>query len=397
MVSNRFSTLTSKRLCVVNTALASFYFLATVSCSSPVESGCTVHLSGPRPTDQISILSYNENGHTSRVDSILPTDSIHVIRCHDNQLLILSIYGSPIYFIAEKGDITIDFRDGSVQGAPLNDAKLQFETTYNKLLSEASAKYDSVATITWLSLDDKNAELAQISKQEAKLITDYVMTQVISNKDNALGQYAFLFGIARNSLVGAEDYDKFLTKAGANVSQCPPVQYATTIIHNAIETAAGCDVKDIHVVMPDGKQAQLASFMEDGCINVIHVFDPYNSATPKTLQHISKIKNEIERLGRSIDKSSSSASTHTHVKFFSVCEYVGEDIVKKITERFNPDWVIASDSCANFVHDYGITTLPYFIIVDEDGKIGERGVGEDALFNWVYSKMLEGKHIQVKQ
>lgn len=392
MVSNRFSTLRSKGLSVVNAALASFYFLSTVGCSSPTERGCTLHLVGPRPSEPISILSYDENGHASQVDSILPSDSVHVIQCNENQLLILSINGSPLYFIAEKGAVTIDFKYGKVHGTPLNDTKLQFETTYNKLLSSASAKYDSIATISGISSDDKNAELAQLSNRETRRITDYVMTQVLNNKDNAFGQFAFLFGIAKNSLVGAEDYDKFLAKAGSYVSEFPPVHSATTLLHNTVETSAGCDIKDISVVTSDGLSSQLTSLIDTGAINVIHVFNPYNSSTPQTLYLISNIKDEVKRLERQANNNSNVAhsnmvSHHIHINFLSVGEYVDEDIVKRITQRFNLDWTMVADSNALFIQEYGITSLPYFIIVDGNSKIEERGVGEDALFNWVYSKI----------
>ncbi len=381
MVSNRFSALRSKGLSVANAALASFYFLSTVGCSFPPQSGCTLHLIGPRPSEPISILSYDESGHTSQVDSILPTDSIHVIQCYENQLLILSINGSPIYFIAEKGAVTIDFQKGTVRGTPLNDAKHQFEATYNKLLSSASAKYDSVATLSGLSLDDKKAELAQLSNREARRITDYVMEQVIGNKDNAFGQFAFLFGIAKNSVVGAEDYDKFLAKAGSNISEFSPVHSATTLLHNAVETGAGCDMKDISVVTSDGIPSQLTSLIDTGAINVIHVFNPYNNLTPKTLHLISRIKDEVNRLEPSVN------NIPPHINFISVGEHVDEDIVKKITQRFNLDWIMVADSNARLVQEYGIASLPYFIIVDANSKIEERGVGEDALFYWVYSKI----------
>ncbi len=390
MVSNRFSTLRSKGLSVVNAALASFYFLSTIGCSSPTESGCILHLAGPRPSEPISILSYDENGHASQIDSILPSDSVHVIQCNENQLLILSINGSPLYFIAEKGAVTIDFKDGTVHGTPLNDAKLQFEATYNKLLSSASAKYDSIAAISGLSLDDKNAELAQLSNRETKRITDYVMSQVLNNKDNAFGQFAFLFGIAKNSLVGAEDYDKFLAKAGPNVSEFPPVHSATTILHNGVATSVGCNIKDVSVVKSDGVPSQLTSLIDTGAINVIHVFNPYNNSTPQTLHLISRIKNEVKRLERQANNNSNVVPTNTvshHINFISVVEYVDEDIVKKITQRFNLDWTMVADSNALFVQEYGITSLPYFFIVDGNRKIEERGVGEDALFNWVYSKI----------
>lgn len=391
MVSNRFSTLRSKGLSVVNAALASFYFLSTIGCSSPAESGCTLHLVGQRPSEPISILSYGESGYASQVDSILPTDSVHIIQCNENQLLILSINGSHIYFIAEKGAVTIDFKEGKVHGTPLNDAKLQFEATYNKLLSSASAKYDSVAMLSGISIDDKNAELAQLSNREARRITDYVMMQVLNNKDNAFGQFAFLFGIAKNSLVSAEDYDKFLAKAGPKVSEFPPVHSATTMLHNAVETNAGCNIKDISVVTSDGMLSQLTSLIDTGAINVIHVFNPYNNSTPKTLHLISQIKNEVKRLERQANNNpnvdSSNSISHHHINFISVSEYVGEDIVKKIKQRFNLEWTMVADSNALFVQEYGITSLPYFIIVDENSKIEERGVGEDALFNWVYSKI----------
>ena len=217
------------------------------------------------------------------------------------------------------------------------------------------------------------------------------MMQVLNNKDNAFGQFAFLFGIAKNSLVSAEDYDKFLAKAGPKVSEFPPVHSATTKLHNAVETNAGCNIKDISVVTSDGMLSQLTSLIDTGAINVIHVFNPYNNSTPKTLHLISQIKNEVKRLERQAKNNpnvdSSNSISHHHINFISVSEYVNEDIVKKIKQRFNLEWTMVADSNALFVQEYGITSLPYFIIVDENSKIEERGVGEEALFNWVYSKI----------
>ena len=47
-----------------------------------------------------------------------------------------------------------------------------------------------------------------------------------------------------------------------------------------------------------------------------------------------------------------------------------------------------ADPEAHFTELYGLQTMPFFIVVDEEGKIEERGVGEDALYNWVYTRIV---------
>lgn len=120
-----------------------------------------------------------------------------------------------------------------------------------------------------------------------------------------------------------------------------------------LQPGAGCDIKDISVVTSDGLSSQLTSLIDTGAINVIHVFNPYNNSTPQTLHLISQIKNEVKRLERQANNNSNEALSNTvahhHINFLSVGEYVNEDIVKKITQRFNLDWTMVADSNALFV------------------------------------------------
>lgn len=385
MASNRLVSNNNLRLCVAHAALASFCFLSSVGCSTQPDEECLLSLNGS-PDSELIILSYDDNGRLAPADTILPADTIHTLR-HElkDRLLAIQINEKPLFFIAEKGSVRIDCKHLTVKGTPLNEAKLAFEASINQMRSAASESFDSIASNSSLSVDDRKAELAQLSKRETRKLVAYAMDVVKNNGGNALAQYAFLFGVAKNRLVRVEEYAKLVASTSPNVSNFPPIRQISVANSNALATSPGSDFRDVDMLSADGSNVKLSDYVQRDAVNVIHVFDPYNQATPKTLALLWKIRKDIEAHH---EKNGGNINSTPKLNVISVCEYSKEDIVNKIVKRFALDWIMLADPEAHFTELYGLQTMPFFIVVDEEGKIEERGVGEDALYNWVYTRIV---------
>lgn len=380
MVFNKLFFNNKRGLSVANAALASFCFLLSTGCTTEVDKGCLLAIKS-RTADAMPILSYDSSGRLVPVDTIFPSDSLHALNPGLlNSLLAVAVNQTLLFFIAEQGSIDIDCQSLTANGTPLNEAKREFEETVNKMRLAASEKYDSITTNAALTSDDRKAELAQLSKRETKRIVDYAVNVVKQNGDNALGQYAFLFGIAKNRLVKADDYGKLVTATTPHVANFPPIKIISEANSNAIATSAGCRFRDADLIAPDGSPAKLSNFVHEDAVNIFHIFDPYNPATPQTLALLKKIKSHVNAYHAQHGLS-------PDVNIISLCEYAGEDIVNKIIGRFAIDWPMLADPNSKFASLYGVQTMPFFIIVCADSKIEERGVGEDALYNWVYTRV----------
>ncbi len=362
---------------VVSAAVASFCFVGVGGCDRGVDGECVLRLRGD-DGGEVYVLGYDDGGEVRVLDSIGGGDSVCVVG-EVGELLMLrrSGGGRPLYFIAERGEVEVDWGRMWVGGTRLNEAKREFEERYDGMRREASVRYDSIARLADIGDDDKKAELGVLMQRETRRMVDYVMGVVRENVGNGLGRYAFLFGVGRNGLVGAEEYRKLSERAGESVRSYGPIRRLGLMRDNAEATGVGRMYRDVEV---DG--VRLSDVVKVGELNVVHVFDPYDSGTPGTLRVLEGVRRMAEGV-----RSSEGGGGVVGVNVVSVCEYGGGDIVKRIVGKFGLGWEMVSDSLGSVVEGYGIESLPCFVIIGEGGEIEERGVGEGALMNWVYTRI----------
>lgn len=361
---------------VVSAAVASFCFVGVGGCDRGVEGECVLRVRGG-DGGEVYVLGYDEGGEVRALDTIGCGDSVCVVG-EVGELLMLrrSGGGRPLYFIAERGEVEVDLGRMWVGGTRLNEAKREFEERYDGMRREAAVRYDSIARLADIGEDDKKAELGVLMQREMRRMVDYVMGVVGENGGNGLGRYAFLFGVGRNGLVGAEEYRRLCERAGDSVRSYGPIRRLGVMRDNAEATGVGRKYMDVEV---DG--GRLSDVVRVGELNVVHVFDPYDSGTPGTLRVLEGVRRMAEGV------RSRGGGVGVGVNVVSVCEYGGGDIVKRIVGKFGLGWEMVSDSLGSVVEGYGIESLPCFVIIGEGGEIEERGVGEGALMNWVYTRI----------
>lgn len=296
----------------------------------------------------------------------LPADTV--------TLRVLKVGDKKAYFIAEAGELQVNVENLEMVGGTLNSRKRKFEATLSDLRRRAAARYDTIARSSRLSPDDLRAELGLLVVRENRNIVRYVMSVVCANRANALGKYAFWVGVAQNRSIDSEEYKKLLDEAGEKIAKFEPIQVVTKRIERAAATSAGCPVADVLLVNSKGESESLAEHTGRG-LTIVHVFDPYDERTPHTIR-------QLEWLMAKYGKSSHHVSIHLPLNLISISEYAKVDIVNRIVSRFGLSWVMFADPEGNFCREYGVDDLPFLLIV-QDGKILERGVGGEALPLWV--------------
>lgn len=347
--------------------------LFCVSCSRPAADECEFHKG--RDCASIRFYAYDSSGSLRIVDSMAADEDVHRLPLAPGGRVMAAASACGLaYFISEGCVLTFDAKDCQVIGGELNAARRDFELTLSRLRSAASLRYDSVAHCEHLSEDDGNAELAGVVTQEAERICGYAMRIVTANANNAVGQYAFWFGIAQNAGITNDEYDKLLGRAGSHVANFPPTAAETMRRRHERETTAGCNVADVGLLDSYGDSVRLAQLVQDGRLTVLHIFDPYDNSTPHTLAMLHRLRSQSAQYGG--------------VGIVSIAEYSGCGIARRITDKFNLGWPVVADPSCSLCREYGVASLPYFIVM-EDGKIAERGIMESALTQWVIASLEE--------
>lgn len=348
--------------------------LICVSCSGPAAESCKFH--NGQGSAAIRFYAYDEAGTLRIADSMSADEETHPLPLTPGGRVMAAASDCGLtYFIAEEGSLTFDSKACQVTGGELNAQRRDFELTLSRLRSAASSRYDSAAHQEHLSEDDRNAELASIVSQEAERMCGYTMRLVTANADNAVGQYAFWFGIAQNRSITEDEYDKLLSRAGAFVSSFPPVAAETRRRKHERETAAGCKIADADLLAACGDSVRLTQLAQGGRLTVLHIFDPYDNSTPQTLAMLNRLIGHGAKCGG--------------VEVVSIAEYSGCDIAGRIADKFNLGWPLVADPSGSVCREYGVASLPYFIVADKDGNIVERGIKENALTRWVIASLEE--------
>lgn len=353
------------------TVLASCLFC--VSCSHPAAEDCEFHKG--RDGAAIRFYAYDSIGSLRIVDSMAADEEAHVLPLASGGRVMAAASACGLaYFIVEGCILTFDAKDCQVIGGELNAMRRDFELTLSRLRGAAELRYDSVAHCEHLSEDDRNAELAGVVTQETERMRDYAMRVVTANADNAVGQYAFWFGIAQNAGITNDEYDKLLGRAGSRVACFPPTAEETWRRKHERETAVGCNIADAGLLDMCGDSVRLTQLVQGGRLTILHIFDPYNDTTPRTLAMLHRLRGQSAKYGG--------------VGIVSVAERSGCGIARRITDKFNLGWPVVADPSCSLRREYGVASLPYFVIV-EDGKIAERGIKENALTRWVLASLEE--------
>ena len=247
------------------------------------------------------------------------------------QLISVDESVMPAAFIVEKGKIEMNFDsvlNATVKGTPMNDQYQQFETESAKGIEN----------------------------------TDYNFIK--SNITNPMGQY---FLIRNQYYLEDSQLKELISQSSPDFQNTGIVQKLQKRIEKREATAVGKQFTDLKGLTPAGKAAALSDYAGKGKVVLIDFWaswcGPCRQSMPDLVATYQKYKNKgLEIVGISLDNN--------------------KDAWAKATDDLKITWPQFSnlkgwdEDCAV---TYGVNSIPHAILIDKDGKIIARGVGEDEL------------------
>lgn len=286
----------------------------------------------------------------------------------------LIVDGNRFGMIVEPGEINVEWGDKIVaRGTPLND-KLN-------TLGDEMEKIDA----QWEKIDQafKNGELTdeEASNQSADLESKQVQlfyATYLSNKDNALGPWAFTNYLIYKQFTTAQ-LDSILSTAPDNYRGYKRVIKAQSDAQAVENTAVGKTFTDFSMKGPDGKVVKLSDFVaKDGDYTIVDFWASWCGPCR------AEIKGALTSLYEKYNGKG--------VKVLGVAVWDKPVDTQAAIKQLNIRWqVMMDDHYTTIPTDlYGIAGIPHIMVVDPDGVIISRGLQGDALVQYV-DKLMASK------
>ncbi len=286
----------------------------------------------------------------------------------------LIVDGNRFGMIVEPGEINVEWGDKIVaRGTPLND-KLN-------TLGDEMEKIDA----KWEKIDQafKNGELTdeEASNQSADLESKQVQlfyATYLSNKDNALGPWAFTNYLIYKQFTTTQ-LDSILSTAPDNYRGYKRVIKAQSDAQAVENTAVGKTFTDFSMKGPDGKVAKLSDFVgKDGEYTVVDFWASWCGPCR------AEIKGALTTLYEKYNGKG--------VKVLGVAVWDKPVDTQAAVKQLNIRWQVMMDDHYTTVPTdlYGIAGIPHIMVVDPDGVIISRGLQGDALVQYV-DKLMASK------
>ena len=272
-------------------------------------------------------------------------------------------------FVAEKGNIvmSVDSTSASiVKGTAMNDQYGQFEISQIDIIKRINSNYSNF-------LDIKNAgdvtpeQIQEYEKSSNQLWEE--MVNIVSNFvkpiiATPIGQYAFvdnMYELKDNQL------KEIISSAPSDFQNINRIQNLMERIEKREATAVGKQFTDVKGFNLDGKEVSLSDYAGKGKVVLIDFWaswcGPCRQAMPDVVKIYQKYKNKgFEIVGISLDAK--------------------KEDWKQAVNDLNITWPQISnlkgweEDCAVA---YGVDLIPQTVLIDKDGKIVERNIGDEAL------------------
>ena len=274
-------------------------------------------------------------------------------------------------FIVEPGQIAVEWgSEIKVSGTPLNE---KFNTLV-KQLDRFDGEWEQIAqsrqdgTIT-----DDQAQQRE-DDRKARLL-NVLYNCFLANKDNALGQWAFVQYLNEGDFSSSE-LDLLLKKVPEQYLELKRVKQAVANSTAQGRTAVGQQFTDFEVKSADGNVERLSYYAGDGVNYTLVDFwaswcGPCLKEIEGTLPYLYEKYN---------DKG---------LKIIGVAVWDEPSSTQAAIQRLSIPWhVMVGDHRLNEPTDlYGIAGIPYIVVIAPDGSIALRGLNGDALIEAVEALM----------
>lgn len=325
-----------------------FVLKGQISADAGDISGTTVYLRKIAP-NQVDIISLDStsvtNGQFTFAGDAISNPSIYFVSIGDKTAI----------FSPEAGFITMQIgKKNRVNGTPKNNeiqSFLDLQDNITKELREINDRYSSLESTD----ENRQSWLNEIQPLRDRLVQEsYTIAK--NNVKNDIGEYLI---ISLYQILPSEQISELIGEAKPEFRESETGQRLSKYgVHQNIQQGKGRYL-DMTMQTPDGKEISLSDYIGKGKYVLIDFWaswcGPCIREMPKLVETYNKYKDKgFEIIGISLDERK-------------------QDWVSAIN-RFNITWINMSDlkgwkSMAGDI--YGVTSIPFTLLVDKDGNIME--------------------------
>lgn len=277
---------------------------------------------------------------------------------------------SSSFFVKEKGkiDIVLDtLLNYTAKGTPMNDSYQKYadeEKAFHKLFDNSQEELKNLKdtkSLTAEKFEEFEKKSNEIWSKYQKLLSDYIE----ANANNVMGESMFL---DRYYHLKQEDVKRLIEKFSPEFKARDRVVKIMKRAEAAEATAEGKQFTDITGLTLDGKKIALSDYAGKGKKVILVDFwaswcGPCIGSLPGLVEIYKEYKNkgfEIVGVSLDTDKDAWAKATKTHgVVWPQMSNLKGWDDQNAVT--------------------YGVNSIPHTILIDKDGKILKKNLGEDGL------------------
>lgn len=356
--------------------LLSFLVLAScvalTSCTDNYK--LSVHFSNHDYDGKKAFLTYYDTGDT--IDSVTVIEKKLIMKGNVDTAFFarLLVDDNRLDLIIEKGDIEVEWGTSlKISGTPLNEKFINIV----KQLDKYEQEWQNIATAKQSNqITDDQAQRREDHRKTNLL--NSIFNYYLANKNNPLGQWAFTQYVIEGDF-SASELNRLLKNVPQQYLSLKRVQKA---LKNAVareNTSEGKRFVDFAVKTPDGNTDKLSQHVADG-VNYTLVYFWASWCSPCQKEITSPLLYLYDEYN------------DNGLKIVGVALWDAPSATKNAIKELSIPWhvMVASCSLSEPADIYGISGIPYAILVSPDGTIVARGMNGDALILTVET-LLENK------
>ena len=264
-------------------------------------------------------------------------------------------------FILDEGTIKVNLYTHLPTGTKLNEA-------FNKTIATVdSIRKKGFAHLAELKKEKPNAEdwqpvWAEYYEQKIRpSLLGYLKQQIISNKDNGVGEYAFRdYSMACNT----DEMDALQTEIGNWLNSLKTVQAIKARFEALKSTAVGKPFVDIAGEDTEGKETRLSDFVGKGNYVLVDMWASWCAPCREEIPNLAEIYNTYKDKGLVI---------------LGIATWDKKDRIIKAIEDLNMTWPQLLDTRQKVMELYGVNGIPHIILFAPDGTIVARNLRGDEM------------------
>lgn len=276
--------------------------------------------------------------------------------------------------VIEKGDIEVIWGENlKISGTPLNE---KFNDMVRQL-DKYEQEWQNIARARQNN-EINDAEAQQREDDRKTKLLNRLYNYYIANKDNPLGQWAFTQYVVEGDFSPAE-LDLVLKKAPKEYLMLNRVQQAVNNAQARVRTSEGKRYVDFSVKTPDGYVERLSQYAGDGLnYTLLYFWASWCSSCQK------EITSPLAYLYETYKDDG--------LKIIGVAVWDEPSASHRAVQELAVPWhvIVGDRKLSEPAEIYGISGIPYAVLISPEGIIMSRGMNGDALIKTVET-VIEGK------